>query len=509
MESEKSDSTLERAKIMDSERKSKILDAISNGLFGKSTESQTLHFLAENDGIRLDDSKVPASAKFNPQDKTSIINFFRGILKSSNDPELNKTSEAELERIVNTLQNNTTDNTTKSYVKAPISFGTENLSSKDIDVLRNFKKDLKDVITVEISLEFIKNFHTSNNSKFSEASLINNLHVALPNSTILSLTLLKRTKSSLAQIFAYLCFNHGVQKSESEIKEEVYELMESNKPPLEVLTELNNLLQSTGENLEMINKLCLEEARRYLRKSVGAHIANSINNSFQLCGSNQYYDFFRIVKLQYASELKKKRSIHHIDETPTIDDFHSFKNEITTLMQSMLEKPTVNQIEEKPPRKCYECESTNHLVRECPRRKHKQSKYSNSKKSLQKVGYAALKCSVHRNANHINFDCILQRNPCSFSPSHATHQQGKCRRRSNNILSNNQQSSFQPQFPQGGNQFVQPNQLVQPPPIQYMQPGQPALPPPQPPQPIAQINEIKLKLKSTADQINQLASEVQ
>ena len=427
--------------------KKSILDTISKNLLGtENSDGKVLENLMNKGGINIDNSMLPAHLKYK-EGEVSLTNLLRGLIKSAKDDSpLHQLSETDLNNMIGNFTKQNQASIPLNYVHAPTSFGTEELSIKDAEQLRSFKKDVRDHMTSEMALEFLKSYHINAKCKFSEQSLIQHLHIILPNKALLTLNHLKKQKATLSQIYTEICFSHGSQKSDEEIKEEIYSLVESSKPPLTVLEELNTLLQSTGENLESINALCLAEARRYVKRVAGQHIATTIENTFKLSQSRYYFEYYRIIKLNFSNDLKKlNKKVNHIDDsTETVspaEELSQFKQEVLELLTSSINQISVKQPETNPapqgPKPCFHCQSTEHLVRNCPHKprfrppksKQRSNPPAQGYGNFNSKGYSGQKCSIHKNGNHTNFNCVLQQHPCTFSPTHGTHSAGQCRRR--------------------------------------------------------------------------------
>ena len=489
--------------------KKSLIEKMGKSLLGGENEnSALLEQLVENKGLHVDNRKLPAYVKYKSGEKT-MKNILRGVCKDS--PSLQKVSEDDLDDILTAFVQNSATSLPQNYVTPPTDFGFEELSSKDTENWRHFKKDVRESLTLEMSLDFLKNYHKGHQNKFSEATLIDHIHIILPNKALMALAHLRRQKATIGQIFAQLCFGYGTQKTIEELRDNIYELTDSSKPPLLVLEELNDLLQATGENIELINDLCLSEARRYLKKVAGQHLATTIENTFKLSQSTHFFEFYRIVKINFSDDLRKKK-LHHIDPTPPVSDdekFKEFRGEIIDLLKTFKTEQS-NQITEasKPPqtqKTCHQCNSPEHFVRECPFRVNKASR-SNKSYNQQNFnknppeknpvrGYAALPCFIHTGGNHNNFNCFAQQGPCNFSPTHLSHKTGHCRRNVNNPPPPQSRPNIStmppqslPQLTSQQPQWIQP--ISAPPQPIVAQPQYPQLP--APPATPGQMNHAKL-----------------
>ena len=400
----------------------KIVEGTLEGIQGEDTK--TLQSLLKNQGLIPNPEKVPAHLSFNKNDR-SLSNIVKGVIKGT---DLEDLTEGELKRIVQGMGSDPQDVVPEHYVKSPLEFGGVELGQKDLEIWRGHKKDVKETLTIEEGLNYVNKYHEKNGKKFSESSLIEYLHIALPNKVANFLNTLRNQKATLKEIYTQLCFRFGSAKSKTEVRDALFKITSSsNKNIMEVLGHIFELTNNISSSIEEVDETCIQEARRYL-KSVGAfQILATIECMFLLSKNRTYAEFYRIAKTYFEEELSSKKRIHHVEEER--EEKINLKQELSQVIHELKlnnqgDKQGEKAKEKSGEKACFECGKTNHLVKDCFQRKNKKG---SSKSQPTQMGYNKMTCVIHK-GGHSNEKCLAQKVPCTFRSTHGGHTQGDCRR---------------------------------------------------------------------------------
>ena len=434
----------------------KITNKLGQLLLGSDKSGKMLEEICEKGGLTVNEQYIPASYKYEPEDQTAL-NLFRGLIDAAGEKStLANWSESALQNAVGTLQPKKKRTLPDHYVSAPIKFGTlEELDEKALKSFRDFKKDCGSKVSIEIVLEFINSFLQSKKNIYSEKAIIDNLHSILPHEALQYLSSMKKQNRSLADIYEFLCFHMGTHKSREMIAEELYQLAESKDPPLKVLEQMAKLLNLAGKDTETINTACINEARRFLKKTRGELIVAQIDAQMRIDDTNSFFDLFKIASQFFSHELgTNTKRMHEITAEATATgiclltkEIENLKNEIKDLRSSQTHN--INQTTSNPPIICYTCNKPGHISKQCFKnlKKPGQSSYnSNNNNNIRTVAYYDDRCHIHTNSNHKNRDCRNQQStPCSFNQNHNTHNSANCRRSVPAMPRENRQINFRPQ----------------------------------------------------------------
>ena len=389
-------------------------------LKGLSSDAAEIARLKDSGAIKIDPNALPARMNFSPGEKT-MVNTLRGLLKESENTELQDLGEADLVNMVLSLR--TPDKSVDiDGLKIPHLFGTSDLDTKDYDSLRSFRKDCRESVSIDIILNFLADYHEKQRCKFSEMALIDALNTILPSKALSTYHKLRLSGAKIASIFQELCIEFGEARSKDDILNELHVLFEANKPALEIFQEVNALLDSARSDFTGLDELVLNEARRYVRNNLGSHILATVESLLKSSSNKTYRGFFKILKTHFNKELTaKKTKAHHIGEqTETLlnDETKALLNQLITASS---DSHSLNMHNVMAQKKCYSCQETGHLIKNCPK-KSKNNSQGNPN------SYCNQKCNYHPNSNHSNFQCRLQTGPCTGGANHSSHSLGQCRR---------------------------------------------------------------------------------
>ena len=390
-----------------------------------SEDAAEIQKLKQRGAIKLDREKLPARLNVD-ETKTDRRNFFRAMIRETNIPTFKDISESELDNIVN-IPNPEIENSTH-VIRAPVIFGSKSLENKDIELLRSFRKDARDAVSVEVSLNFLNTFHQNQGSIFSESALIDALHTILPSRALNSYHLMRLQKADLQQLYDELIEEYGELKSRGEVLTSLHQSFESSKTALEIIREVSQLLDTAQHDFAGLNEIAIYELKRYIKNNLGSHILATVESFFLQSRVKTFRELAKILVNNFQKELNKKpQKLHNVlgeDMTNKREEVNSI---ITReLQENMLQmniaigelRGQINNINDK---KCHGCQGTGHFIKNCPKKpKQTWNTTSNS--------YCNQKCVVHPNSSHTNFNCRAQEIPCNAGQNHESHHKGHCRR---------------------------------------------------------------------------------
>ena len=379
-----------------------------------SKELAELQHLQALGAVQIDPAKVPASRNFK-RDDPSLQNLLRGLMKGHKD--LEDLSEQALTSMVDQIHQQPNVSQPEHFVTAPTVFGSCSLEAKDLDALRTFRKDSRESCNIETTLKFLKKYHSSQSHRFTEASLIEALHVLLPAKSLNLLHSLIEQELSLAEIFTSLSHTFGETKTESDLVNQLYTLTEGNRSALEILQEIDTLINQSPSSYKMLNCLGLNEAKRLVKRELGSHPLATLEAFFSMGATKTFREFHRLVLVHFGSDLKNKKSkAHHVEQEALSAQIAELKQMIDQQQQA-----EVNQVKDNSEKSCFTCKQKGHFARDC---RLKQAPSARS----QGPSYCDSPCSLHTNGSHNNRDCRSQLGPCQHRPNHQNHTMGHCRR---------------------------------------------------------------------------------
>ena len=154
-----------------------------------------------------------------------------------------------------------------TFVKPVYTLGDRVLQAKDLETLRNFRKDGRGMGSLEGSLEFYNFFLSGLKVGLNETENVKGLYTILPTECLSTLEQLKFWKATMPEVFSTLQTIHGSRKTLDELQSSIEIVMKNagNKPPVEVLSAMNNLLLKSSSNQMEMDATAIRETRRFLK----------------------------------------------------------------------------------------------------------------------------------------------------------------------------------------------------------------------------------------------------
>ena len=343
--------------------------------------------------------------------------------------------------------------TPETFVKPVLRVGSGSLTPKDMEILRNYRKDTRGFSSLEGTLEFYNVFLSDLPSPISDEEAVKGLFVIAPSICLPTLETLRFRKMPIVEVYGALQTLHGSRKNLDELTSAIENILNNkdNKKPLDVLEELGSIVLKSSSSQKDMDDTCIREARRFLKGIGGEGLWNSVSAHFHNTHGRHYRDLVRILKESFTETLndiwEKKGKIRNI----TLDS----KDNGTELKKPDCCTDTINRLfgMNASPGPCFGCGAPGHIRAACPSGGNKPPSTKNFKNSRTPVKvnlnlpYCDQTCSIHLGGIHLNSVCKLQiKNPCQVH--HGAHSQSSCK----------QVGLQKPQglFPQGG--YRPPNQ---------------------------------------------------
>lgn len=430
------------------EEKSKTTAAIvESGL--KKMDNLTNRLLHVNEAKTDNNEQKAVQETFpSPQAKNNERtgqNIFRRLLDAQINPEehrefLSSISAADITNMFKeTARINLEDK--GKHIQVPTRFGTQQLSDTDLSALRQFKKDHKNALSIEMSLDWITTYHLAHNCVFSEETWRVHLTILVPDECIQECILYRRKQMPLADIYRTLCENYGAKKTAPEISQEAKRLASSTKNPITLVEALHKLLTVSGNEEDKADQTCYLIAHQHLEDHCSFSIIYAVDNFATAISDTDQPNFFHLYRamrnyaIRIENEIKsnKRSNIHNIETVDSENTLSALLDSKLAQIQDNIDKVTTAMHEMKinTNKRCHQCGSESHLVRECPQRQANNQNTNTSRMPAQNQplqGYAAEPCIMHPGGTHMNAMCILQKGPCNYKPSHGGHSAGMCRR---------------------------------------------------------------------------------
>ena len=465
-------------------------DMTEKTLIQKTTPEQTLLKLAKEGALYVKPEKdflvdQPIQGKEDDLG-LGLHDILKTLIKSANPEKCQAFANLTESQLASALQSIIPDHKDlgegkNGMIQPPPRFGNENMSEKDLSELRLIKKDSKEA-NIEFSLNLLNQFLTDKQCKFTEQSVIRNMYILVPPSTVQYLSvIMQRENISLKEIYREMIQKFGSSKSNADITNNIYAAVSKSKNALQLVHSVADLIDMAREDRNALTILGVQETENYIKRFYDPAIASTIKLWYCMKGGDSYRTYATIVDEQFAHVLAKdidsRTQVHNLNDsanpvgsilTDTLQLMSRLNDKVDKMEQNMHQNmhfvQTGMQQQSSIPLTCHLCRKTGHFKKDCPQ-KRGASSMSRSGKNV----YCDQLCSIHTNGKHSNKECRTQASkPCLFAENHKHHTMNYCRR--------NVSQQTQAQGVQGAKL---------------------------PPQPVAQdVNPIMAKLAEVLDKLN-------
>lgn len=373
-----------------------------------------------------------------------------------------------------------------TFVKPVYPLGDGVLQAKDLETLRNFRKDGRGMASLEGCLEFYNFFLSGLKVSLNEIECVKGLYTILPTDCLPTLEQLKYRKATMPEVFSTLQTIHGSRKTLDELQSSIEIVMKNvdNKPPLEVLSAMNTLLLKSSSNQIEMDATAIRETRRFLKGLGGETLWNAINSQLNMTPGRHFRDLLRILSEHFTDTLTELHA-----KTTKIKKIHVDPPTNPLVATPQTDRPiTVNEIKRflNLPDKtdisqglCFSCGSAGHIMRDCKQKQLRTNPGPNRPTRAPvppnlSLPYHDQTCSLHPLGVHTNGNCYQQQQTaCNVHGNN--HSQASCRMvgggRNTKPTGGSQRGGGQPK-PRGNwsnqnNQPTQPNQSNPPPQHQH------------------------------------------
>ena len=256
--------------------------------------------------------------------------------------------------------------TPETFVKPVLRVGSGSLSPKDMEILRNYRKDTRGFSSLEGTLEFYNVFLSDLPSPISDEEAVKGLFVIAPINCLPTLETLRFRKMPIVEVYGALQTLHGSRKNLDELTSSIENIVSNkeNKKTLDVLEELGSVVLKSSSSQKDMDDTCIREARRFLKGIGGEGLWNSVAAHFHNTHGRHYRDLVRILKESFTETLtdiwEKKSKIRNI----TLES----KDNNKELPKSDCCTNTINRLfgMNASPGPCFGCGAPGHIRAACP-----------------------------------------------------------------------------------------------------------------------------------------------
>ncbi|MSR79017.1 MAG: hypothetical protein EXS59_02630 [Candidatus Taylorbacteria bacterium] len=377
----------------------------------------------------VDRSLIPAPLLFEPK-SNSLANLLYGTIKgfdSTNTPTAQTVNDA-LEQFTRQAKGRSGSTRDRVIILAPTTFGDEVLSISNIKAISSFSKSIGDLPNIESRLRFLNQLHLSENEKFTEATLLQNLHLIVPKGIQERVSCWVQNKMSLQYVFDKLMLNLSQSLTIAQLREEFLKLdtaaILGNRKPYDLLLDLEKLSDKTIGDVTQIDDLCVEQAYRVLRSSTNDFTCQFIRNCVATSGGQRFIDLLQVVKDNFTITLDQQWKQH---------------------------------AKEVSPRRTHNVERSHNVENSAQRApKNFESRHYNqggnggdNRQPARPTSYRDAPCHRH-NGHHANIMCMAKRSPCALN-GHRGHLYRECA-----TNTHKRKGMIREQFPDGPPRYTPP-----------------------------------------------------
>ena len=275
----------------------RYLDSLEGPLRDKILE------LKDQNLLNLNSKYLPARHGFGDEVR-DLEDLFRGLLASAPVGPVKDLSEAQLAELMRQLRPPARASSDRCYVPAPTSFGTSDLSAKDLDVIRKYWADARGKIDVREMLLWYSDFHkVKNSSRFSERTLAENLMVLVPDNLVAGLSQKVRRGYSLERLFNDLCMASSDLLSEDDVRNRIDHLLDDPKDPVKAIKAVLDLTSHCPVPSETLGAEMLRECRKFIKRISPNMLFHIIETRFNLERVQDLISYYEVLRCNFQEDL--------------------------------------------------------------------------------------------------------------------------------------------------------------------------------------------------------------
>ena len=272
--------------------------------------------MANEDSLQLNPNKVPARV-FASESNRSLEGIVRALLAEHKGLAKDVT-EQDLQQALATFSKVPRRGDDTMSVPAPTSFGTKELGPKDLDCWRRFTNDTRSGLDLRSILEWVTAFQMDHKNMFTEDTLRKHLYILVPKTCLPSLSWKVKRSYPLQKIFDELLLTTNALRSEEEIRAEIEAELANPKDVLAAMRNVLALLETCPGDARDLDKDCLRESQRLIKRIGGARLANAVKSLFLHEPASDYATYYSVVKTNFTEEIKdltttRKGRAHHME----------------------------------------------------------------------------------------------------------------------------------------------------------------------------------------------------
>ena len=417
----------------------------------EGSNEQTLLQLKEAGAIQLVPSKMPVYQNQSTEEPgTNLVSILRLLIRNSankdKEKDLQKITETDLLEACSQITEQKKDANLPPHFIPPIRrFGNTELQEKDLNYLRLLKKDHRGSTNPELVLKTIKKYHEQNDSKFTESTWIQNLHVAMPEST---LQLINRAQlkddTNLHTLWEDILHSFGNTRDNATIIAAIYRVTKNSTHPLNMIKEIADLVDQGTDRVSELESVALHEVQRAITNMIGPTASSSMHVLFEVQPRKTIRSYYNMANQNFYDLLNqpvKNSRFHHLaDSLP--------KSPTEEKLEAMMD--TVNNIQARL-NSCQKCGKPDHLTANCP-----QARETRTCHNCGLTGHIASNCrkpkvmdrQSDRNYNRTGNN---QYNPQRFDNNPPRFDRNPQRFDRNNTYNNNNRNSPPSQYSNNNN----------------------------------------------------------
>jgi len=285
--------------------------------------------LQEKGICTVNEDKIPANLKYT-EGLESFSNILYGLFRGNSQGSMPSAGSIDrsVQQLHSELRRDLQDHHERIIIQAPTQYGASELSEENQKKLLAFSKPFADLMNIESRLRFLTRFHADNLNKFSEQSLLDNLHLVLPRDCQAKANTWVLNGHKLQHIFDKLTLAHGQSISIHQLREGFLAIDKQayigSTRPQDLIAAVEKLADKCLGNRVEIDKLCLDQSFKLLKISTNEVILITVKNGLSATLGSSFLDLLTLIKVDYndllnsnwnQADRNQKKQLHHLTST--------------------------------------------------------------------------------------------------------------------------------------------------------------------------------------------------